>query len=869
MRLVRPLGFMCLLLAALTFAFVPAFADEPRLDPNVAPTAESIDLQIDADQENYTGSVRIELRVLKPTKEFLFHAEEMTLDKVELSGKAGAVPVTIAPGGDRGTQRATTASELTPGDYALTIAFSKPYNTKAVGLYRVLQEKRHYLFTQFESLDARKAFPCWDEPIYKIPFQVTLTVPLQHEAITNTPVEKETRGATTKTLQFKRSPPMPSYLVAIASGPLESIPITGLSVPGRIYTVKGQKANAKLAAAMTPAILSAVEAYFGTKYPYEKLDFVAIPEYWFGAMENPGQITYLDKILLIDPAAATLAQKRRLSFVTIHEVAHMWFGDLVTMAWWDDLWLNESFADWLATKIANELNPEYHHETEDVQEVNRTMTGDANASTNAIRKPVDSGADIMADLGLDYQKGRTVLRMVEEYIGPDAFQRGVRQYMEQHKWKNAVAADLFTALSQASGKDLEPILASYLDQPGFPLVRVEVGPNGMLTVSQKRFRNFGADVKEEDWVLPVRLKISDGKDVQKRVVVLDKPETKVEVPGKVDWVMPDEGGVGYYRWVVPSDMMMKLAQNPAETMTSRERTRFLGNTRALLNAGEITGSEYLAIAASIANHPEPEILMSVMGDLGSLKIPFVTDDLEGAYANYVRKTLAPARARYGLEPRPDDPEDVKLLRPTLLTCLGDAGRDPEVLAYCQKLAASYMTDPASVDPAIAGTALAVAAGPGDRAMFDAYRAKMEAAKTPVDRSRYLAALGEFDDPAIQDELLKYMLTDEVRPTEGYVALGGLGDTEGGRTKLYNWMTANYDFLASRVPPEFAAYFPYYAGGCSEQRLEAAKKFFAQPAHRVDGTDENLAKLSEQINDCVNLREREGAAVASYLRGLAP
>jgi aminopeptidase N len=869
MRLARPLGFMFVLLAALAFAFVPAFADEPRLDPNVAPTAESIDLQLDADQENYTGTVRIELRVLKPAKEFLFHAEEMTLDKVELTGKAGAVPVTVAPAGDRGTQRATAASELAPGDYALTIAFSKPYNTKAVGLYRVLHEKHHYLFTQFESLDARKAFPCWDEPIYKIPFQITLTVPLLHEAVTNTPVEKETRGATTKTIQFKRSPPMSSYLVAIASGPLESIPITGLSVPGRIYTVKGQKANAKLAAAMTPAILKAIEGYFGTKYPYEKLDFVAIPEYWFGAMENPGQITYLDKILLIDPAAATLSQKRRLSFVTLHEIAHMWFGDLVTMAWWDDLWLNESFADWLATKLASELNPEYHQDTEDVQEVNRTMAGDANATTSAIRKPVDSGADIMADLGLDYQKGRTVLRMVEEYIGPDVFQRGVRQYMERNKWKNAVAADLFAALSEASGKDLEPILSSYLDQPGFPLVRVDVGPNGMLTVSQKRFRNYGAEVKDANWVMPVRLKISDGKNVQKRVVVLDQAEAKVEVPGKVAWVMPDEGGVGYYRWVVPADMMMKLADNPEQTMTSRERTRFLGNTRALLNAGEITGSEYLAIAASVANHPEPEILTSVMGDLGSLRVPFVTDDLKDAYANYVRKTLAPARARYGLEPRADDPEDVKLLRPGLLSALGDAGRDPEVLAYCQKLAASYMADPASVDPSIAGTALAVAAGPGDRAMFDTYRAKFEAAKNPADRARYLGALGEFEDPAIQDELLKYALTDAIRPTEGYVAFGGLGDTEAGRAKIYNWMTANYAFLASRVPPEFAAYFPFYCGGCSEQRFAAAKKFFGEPAHRVDGTDENLAKVGEQINDCVSLREREGAAVAAYLRGLAP
>lgn len=869
MRPLHPFRIAILLLtASLSFA-TGVRADEPRLDPNVAPTSESIELQIDADQENYTGSVRIELRVQKPTREFLFHAEEMTLDKVELTGPGGAVGLTVASGGDRGTQRATAASELAPGNYVLAISFSKPYNTKAVGLYRVLHEGRHYLFSQFESLDARKAFPCWDEPIYKIPFQVTLTVPLQQEAITNTPVEKETRAATTKTLQFKRSPPLSSYLIAIAAGPLESVPITGLSVPGRIYTVKGEKNLAKYAASVAPGVLAGLEKYFGTKYPYEKLDMVAIPEYWYGAMENAGQITYNDKILLIDPAAASLSQKRTMTFVMIHEVAHMWFGDLVTMAWWDDLWLNESFADWVASKVALELNPEYEQDTVDVQEVNQTMTSDANASTTAIRKPVNSGGDIQEDLGLAYQKGRTVLRMAEEYIGEDAFQRGVRQYIERHKWKNAVAADLFSALSEASGKNLEPILASYLDQPGFPLVRVAVDPQGVLTVSQTRFKNYGADTKDETWVAPVRLKISDGKNVQTRVVLLDKPEIRVEVPGNVDWVMPDEGGVGYYRWIVPTDMMMKLAAKPAETMSKRERTRFLGNARALLNAGEITGSEYLAIAASLANHPEPEILTSVMADLGSLKAPFVTDDLEEPFANYVRRTLAPARERYGLEPRPDDPEAVKLLRPALLNWLGDAGRDPEARAYCQKAAAAYMNDPASVDASIAGTVLGVAAGPGDRSMFDAYRTKFKTAKTPADRSRYLSALGKFDDPAIQDEVLKYALTDDIRATEGFQVIGGLFDTEEGREKVYAWMTANYTFLSSRVPPEFAAYFPYFVSGCSEQRLEAARKFFGQAGHTVDGTEANLAKVGEQINDCLSLREREGKAVATYLRGLAP
>jgi alanyl aminopeptidase len=647
------------------------------------------------------------------------------------------------------------------------------------------------------------------------------------------------------------------------------VPITGLPVPGRIYTCKGQKQLAKHAVSITPRILRSLEEYFGTKYPYEKLDFVAVPEYWPGAMENPGLVTFSDKILLIDPAAASVAQKRSVAMVTIHELVHMWFGDLVTMAWWDDLWLNESFADWLAVKQMELLFPGFGYEVQELQEVNSTMTGDANASTTPIRKKVDSGADIMEDLGLAYQKGRTVLRMTEAYIGEDAFQRGVRTYLDRHAWKNAVAADLFAALSEASGNNLEPILAGYLDQAGFPLVKVESDGKGMLTLSQTRFRNAGATVPEQTWTAPVRLKISDGKEVHTRVVLLDKPVKSVEVGGTVDWVMPDEGGAGYYRWIVPADMMMQLAADPTKTMSRRERTRFLGNARALLNAGEISGEEYLAIAASMAQHPEPEIIASVMSDLGSLKMPFVTDDLAEPFAAYVRRVLGPARERYGIAPRADDSEDVRLLRPNLITWLGGDGRDPDVVAYCVQQAEAYMADPAAVDATIAGAVLGVAAEGGDRARFDAYRAKFEAARVPAERSRFLGAMGRFEDPALQDEALAYALSDKVRVMDRWSLVGGMFGTESGRTKAYGWMTKNFDQLVAGLPSEFVAYFPMFVSGCEQQRLEAARKFFGEPAHRVDGTDASLAKVTEQISDCVNLRQREGEAVAAYLRSLAP
>ena len=358
----------------LAVAAVSAGADI-RLDSRVAPTSQTIELDLDANRTEYTGSVRIELRVSRATSEFQFHAEEMNLDRALLRDEKGPIDITIEEG-EEGLRLVTTGRELKPGNVVLEIDFSKEYNTKALGLYRMLAEGQGYLFTQFESVDARKAFPCWDEPIHKIPYQITVTIPLQQEAVSNTPVARETMGADTKTYHFKKTPPMPSYLLAIAAGPLESVAIPGLSVPGRIYTIKGQKHLTKVAAEYAPPVLDALEEYFGRKYPYEKLDLIAIPEYWPGAMENPGAITYRDRILLIDSEAASVTQKRLLARVHAHEFAHMWFGDLVTMAWWDDLWLNESFADWMGDKITEQLYPELKLAVSELQDVQRLMDGD-------------------------------------------------------------------------------------------------------------------------------------------------------------------------------------------------------------------------------------------------------------------------------------------------------------------------------------------------------------------------------------------------------------------------------------------------------------------------------------------------------------
>ncbi len=358
-----------------------------RLGDDVFPTFQAIELTVDPDKTDYTGSVRIDLDVRKKTNTFRFHAQEMTLNTSVLERKGAPIQLRHTAG-DNDMIIVTTASPLAPGGYALKIDFSNDFNTRGLSLYRVVVDGRGYVYTQFEAIDARGAFPCWDEPAFKIPFQVTMTVPKAHMVISNTPVESEKDLGASRKVVFARTKPLPAYLLAMAVGPFETVEIPGMSVPGRVVTVKGKSRLAAEAVRTTPPILKALEKYFG-KYPYRKLDLLAVPEFAFGAMENVGAVTYRDTILLIDPDATSDAQRAGLAGTTAHELAHMWFGNLVTLAWWDDTWLNESFATWMGTKIADEVFPEYKIEARQTRSAQRAMITDARLSTRAIRRHVE------------------------------------------------------------------------------------------------------------------------------------------------------------------------------------------------------------------------------------------------------------------------------------------------------------------------------------------------------------------------------------------------------------------------------------------------------------------------------------------------
>jgi alanyl aminopeptidase len=849
---------LVLLVLLMTTSLLAQNAKDPlRLGRDVTPSFQFIHLNVDPRQPDFHGFTRIELTVHKSITEFRFHARDMKLETMVMKdAKGGQVAVSHSDVGGKGLMAVKAQRAIAPGAYTLEMEFSAKFNTQAASLYRMDTGGAAYVFTQFESDDARGAFPCWDEPEFKYAFQLKISVPAEDMVVTNTPVES-TEPRLGKTVTFKKTPPMPTYLLAIAVGPLEAIPVPGLKIPGSIIAPKGQAKLAAEAAKVTPPILEALEKYFGRPYPYEKLDQIAVPEFWPGAMENAGLVTYADSILLVDSKAMSVTQKRNLVAVMAHELSHMWFGDLVTMEWWDDLWLNESFASWMGDKIGHQLYSELSLDTEEIAGADRAMLTDAKLSTRAVRQHVSANENFLQTADeLAYQKGQRVLGMFEHWIGPEKFRQGVIDYMKAHEWKNATAADLWSALGTAAGKDITKPMTTFLDQGGVPLVTVEPVAGG-IKLHQQRFLNYGVTAPAANWQIPVVLKFSGNVT---KAVLLTGAEQFVPMDGPVKWVHPNADEAGYYRWKVPADMLVAMAMNV------RERVGLIANLSALLDAGEIHGDDYLRVLGHMANDGMPQVINSLLNALNKMETAFITGDLEEAYAKYLQKTLGPAMSRWGVEKKPGEAEAVSFLRPRLLYRLANEGRDTALLEHAEKLAESYVKDPSSIDPALASNALRLSAIRGDGKRFDAYQQRFETTQVPADRQRYLVSLGEFRNPELVKRAMAYALEGKLRPQElltipNVVSNGSLKNDNAG----YEWMTGNYATIVKRIPPDFAAFLPQFADGCSEERLEKAKKFFADPAHQAEGTLKELAKVSDSVTNCVGLRKREGKAVADYLR----
>jgi alanyl aminopeptidase len=827
---------------------VPGAAAE-GLGADVAPASQTVELTVDPARDEYTGTTVVELDVKRPAASFRFHAKGPRIGALRLARDGQALAATFAAA-VHDTVEVTPARPLAPGRHRLTVEFTAPFNRQAVGLYKVVHRGEPYLFSQLQAIEARRAFPCWDEPRFKIPWQLTVTVPQGLEAVSNTPVEDQQGGR----VRFARTRPLPSYLLALAVGRFDSTPIPGMSIPGRVLAPRGE-GSAPYAAKITPPLLAALERYFGSKYPYEKLDLIAVPEYWYGAMENPGAIVFRDTILLRDEASATPDERRGLVTTMAHELAHMWFGDLVTMAAWDDFWLNESFAAWLGDKVSAEVYPELDVGVHEALAADRAMLRDARPATRAIRLPGIAAEEAMRTVFNVYDKGQSVLAMFERYLGEERFRDGIRDHMAAHAWKNAATADFFASLGRHARGDIAGALESFVAQPGVPLVAFErVGP-AALRVTQSRFVATG-EAPPLRWTIPLTLRAGGARTIG---VLLAEPERTVEV-GDAPWIFPHADGAGYHRWQVPDPELRALARR-AE-LSTRERIAMLGNAGSLFSAGRVGAAVFLDVLETLAADPDPHVAAQVAEKLAWLEHTFATPATRITVASYVRRLLHPVLARIGWQPQPGERDAQTELRPVVLLTLAIQGRDEGVRQRARAAARRWLKDPASLHPSLVDAVLAISAIDGRRSLFEEYRRRFEAAKTPRDRERFLGALTQFARRDVRARALAYVLEGPLRPTELFaIPLVALDDAETART--FAWFARNHDQLAARIPPAFMAFAPELAASCDPALIDRARAFFG--THELEGTAAALARAAETTAQCAALRERELAAVTAHMR----
>lgn len=841
-------------------------ASELRLGNDVTPFFQHVALKIDPSGDDYSGSTRISIEVHREVHSIRLHADGIEISGVRL-GLHGT-PIVLTYSINEGVLTLEPSTTLKPGKYSLAIDFSNQFNQQAVGLYRVQTDDAGYAFTQFEATDARKAFPCFDEPAFKIPFQMTITALEKDAVVTNTPLVSESSDDGWKTLKFAVTKPLPTYLLAIAVGPMDSIEIPGIPVSGRVYTVAGMSALATYSASMVAPILEAQQRYFGMAYPYKKLDFIAIPEYWPGAMEHPGAITFKDSIILFDEAKMSAEQKRVASLVISHELAHQWFGNLVTMEWWEDLWLNESFGDWMGDKITNKLYPETKHGLLELRSINGVMTADSRVTSEPIRKPDSTASEMFQSVGLAYNKGKSVIGMFERWIGEEAFRRGVNAYLLENAWGSARADDFWKALADAAGADVASAMTTFLEQAGVPLVEANLVENG-IRLTQQRFSNYGTDLDAQTWHIPVGLRIGSAGKIIEKTVMLNQPEMLVEIEGleTIDWVMPDADGAGYYRWNTGDSAIAAIAPGADKILNDRERVAFLGNLGALLDAGAVGGDTYMKALGAFATDSEPFVVSAVISELDSVRNTFVTEDLTEEFSGYLKRTLSPAIERFGLDAKPTEDEAVAGFRPRLLYWLGVIAEEQQVVSWASKTVARYAEDPSSVDPSLAEVAVLIKAKHGDEVLFDQFVAAFETTDNPTARSIYLNALGGFEAPAIRTKALAYALAGPLRSNEIFNIPNQLRKTETGTDLVMDWLLNNYTEVTTRMPPIWLPFMPLVGSGCDIERVEKAKVFFAQPEIKVDGTDKQMAKVEAGVLDCAALRKREGEKVRAYLKEL--
>ena len=763
MRFIAPL-FILIAVATLTTAFADA-PDRVILPRNVEPLHYDLAIEPNAQAATFQGTAKIDIDVHQATSKLMLNAAELEFAKVSVTNVQG-MP-TISFDKSEGTVTLGFPAPIPVGHHELTISYTGKINTSAAGLFYLDYDsaggKKRALFTQFENADARRFMPCWDEPDRKATFTLTATVPEADLAVSNMPAAaSKSLPHGLKQITFAATPRMSSYLLFFATGDLERISRKVAGVEVGVVFRRGDRNKAQFALNAAAQLLPYYNDYFGIRYPLPKLDLIAGPgsSSYFGAMENWGAMFFFDEGLLIDDRLATETDRLNVYVDIAHEMAHQWFGDLVTMQWWDDLWLNEGFATWMENKATDHFHPEWNLWLEAVKEADYAMRVDSRGATHPVIQPI---RDVLqADQYFDtitYSKGMAVIRMLEHYVGEQAFRKGVHSYLESHAYGNAVTDDLWAALDQAAARPVGKIAREFTLQAGVPLINVARGPQGVV-LTQDRFYSDASARSATVWDVPVVERSLAGGPVWRGVVGHDTAQNINLMAGAMPIV--NDGRTGYFRTLYSQDLFAGLSSRFG-AITATDQLGLFQDTAALALAGYEPLPDILMLAAHIEPGMDPVVAGSVVTELDALDRFY--RDLPGraAYAAYARGLLRPLLAKLGWSELPQDGANSRRLRGQLLQTLGQLD-DPDVIAKARSLFGKYLKNPSSLtgEPRVA--VLAIVATHADAATWEQLRQLALHATVPTEAQRYFRLLGTARDRALAQRALDLTLTNEANVT---------------------------------------------------------------------------------------------------------
>jgi aminopeptidase N len=853
---------------------MPAHAQ--RLGGTVVPDHYDLHFTPDLARETFDGEAAVRVRLTAPSDAITLHAVDLDVQQatVTAAGRAQTARVTVDAVTE--TITLTVPAPIPPGPATIELRYRGALNDRLRGFYISRANGRKYAVTQLEATDARRAFPSFDEPAFKATFALTLTIDEGDTAISNGRLLSDTPGpgANRHTLRFSTSPKMSTYLVAMAVGDFQCLTGGADGVPIRVCATPDKVDLARFALEAAEYTMGWFNQYFSIRYPFEKLDIVAVPDFAAGAMENTGAIFYRERLLTIDEQKVSVDARRNVAAVLAHEIAHHWFGDLVTMRWWDDIWLNEGLATWMESKPLQTWKPTWDADLVEAADTQRALNLDALQSTRAIRTRAETPQQIneLFD-AIVYEKSAAVLRMVEELVGAEAFRAGVNRYLTRHAYANASAEDFWTEIAAVSGQPVDRILGSFVDQKGSPLVDVRAQCTDErldVTLTQQPFFLETPPLPGGDadprWQTPVCLKWPNADGTMGQTCrLLTEPLQTWQTPSCPAWLYANAGGLGVYRTAYEPEMLRRLAAVAGTALTPVERISLAGDQWALVRQDGTRMAQYLSLAEGLAADRAGRVVGEVTGRLDYIAAYLVDEAARPAYEAWIRRVLGPAARELGWTVAPGEPEDQQARRASVLFTLGAAGDDPETIRTAGEIARQYLDGTATPDPATLGVAIQLAASHGDAALYDRMLARMRSEIEPTEQQRFRNALGRFTDPALVRRTIALALSTEVRTQDAPGLLAALLANPAARQDTWQALKNGWTELEQRLGVFLG--IPNVVGAtgafCDAAAREDIRRFF--DAHRIPSAERALRRSLESIDACVALRDRSAPGLREFLQ----